>query len=487
MEITEAPLILRHTASGEERTIPAAMDTASLRAPGVVFRPLDPSRMGTWTTQNWIQWKADGEGPEGITGFWEMDDNGDAGARLASPRVQLPADFSGGSIRVEGWVYYATSGEAQPWRVIFYEGDASNRVLGNTVYKFTPPGDQWVPFTYTFRIHHAETRVIRIRVQFPPESGDIPAGDVYRLAATGADFGSQPYPVRWGAAAQKDGHLEGFWSTPPTVGELKPNAIHGGGLAPGNTNPGVRAVNYIAYCAAVSLTSLREAIKDLTSFLQRGGLAVSHHGLGWCSGGFLAAPPEVEWLTNDFPAARITWTLSFIEPAIVFVDWSDPAQLGAILGTQTPEDTTAYTYSGHLDVSTKTLDDTVEVTLVNTGEATTWPVVGIWFGPSGGATGDATRADVAGLSARAPKGAANDSLFLMHDTNETYTSWMLDGRSGLVYGGITHEDGYMFEPLPAAGTLVGSWAIGPGESFRLKFQELYGVGQIAALAWTAQY
>ena len=141
-------------------------------------------------------------------------------------------------------------------------------------------------------------------------------------AAAPQSWQSLGLPVWQGiAASMTDGHLEGLWNTPPTLGEIKDNILYGGGLAPVEWLHGPRTVTYVYYVGAGTVAEVWSIVKEHKRMWSWGPLAVNHHGLGWLNNGHLAAPVAVEWLTRDHEAvAKVTATVTFADPYLTGVD-----------------------------------------------------------------------------------------------------------------------------------------------------------------------
>ena len=123
------------------------------------------------------------------------------------------------------------------------------------------------------------------------------------------------------AGSMRDGHMDGFFNTPPTLGEIKDNILYGGGLAPVEWLHGPRTVTYVYYVGASTTEEVLRIVNRHKFVWSYGPLAVTNHRMGWLTNGYLAAPLAVEWLTGDHEAVvKITATVVFSDPYITPLD-----------------------------------------------------------------------------------------------------------------------------------------------------------------------
>lgn len=506
MEITENPLIIRDAARGLSRSFPAALDAPSLRVPTLGAVPLSPAASSAWhpfpatAPADSIYWQDEGPTPEGVEGYWYIDGLA-AASGVESPPLEFSASMRGASLAASAYVQgFAGSTAASTIRtgIEITEFSAAGTALKTTRrYLDVEDAGAWQEHRVEFGITSDETRRVRVRVYMATSSGGN-QGKFMFAAGLKVETLGQPYGARWGAAAARDGHLEGLWTLPPMIGEIKDNPVHGGGLAPGNPQIGVRAISYFLYLTAASVADVRLELKDLTGFMSGGNLTVDNHGHGWTYGGYLAAPPAVEWLAYDYPAALVSFTLSFLDPIVWPTNWAEPETLGAFFTGVTPISTAEVYYSGRIDCSEMTREDKKTVTIENRGATPTWPLIGVWFGPSGPVSDRRTTVSITTLSSARAGRWKNDGAMLLSNPWDPipgdeirypgFTSWFIDTHRAQAYGGITHEDGYLFEPLYYENaTFNGTFEIPPGGSMTLTFEGLDGVGDIAVGTWFGNY
>ena len=122
--------------------------------------------------------------------------------------------------------------------------------------------------------------------------------------------------VSWACLPAEDDHLEGLWSLPQMIGEVKENILYGGGLAPAKPKYGPRPIIYKLYARSHSRSALNFSLRKLLGFLASGRIEADNNGYGFTREGFLAAPPVVEWQGNRRYCIRISLTITFLDPAI---------------------------------------------------------------------------------------------------------------------------------------------------------------------------
>lgn len=318
---------------------------------------------------------------------------------------------------------------------------------------------------------------MKLRIYTKQNNRSITYGTVQVTCTT------QPTNPVWGAGALTDGHMAGFWSTPTMLGEILDNPVSGGGLQPANPQYGTRPINYVAYLTASTRRQVYDEIKRFTALLAVGKLKVSHHGEGWIWDGWLAAPPAVSWLSNDYPSVRLDFTITYTDPYIWQVDWSSQRQLTeyAYAGRETTSGLIrdgAFWSSGSVDFSSIS---SKYITLRNPGQADSYPIIFFNFGPNTNSTMEprTTSFWMRYYSLYTSTSESWGIIPLSWDTG--YTSWMIDTRTGSLYAGWSMEDGYK-SALQAGSLATGhSMKLTAGQSTSLYIYSEDGVGELSIL------
>lgn len=468
--ITASPLTITNQ-NAQTFTIPAAMALPTLRP---VSFPDTIAETAAWTpytssTTYPVTATYRATGRSGYTKpMWDLENSASGGSYrgLESDWLILPTGSNGASFTLTATIL------AKDHSGTIYLEYVTMTSTGGT-------GTQRTSFTVSAQNFNTDPR--QITVTSTVKTGytamkfritNTVNGDTWSVGDISITTSAQPTTVTWAAGALTDGHMEGFWTTPNMLGDILDNPVTGGGLQPANPQYGLRPVNYVTYITASSRTQVFAEIKKLTAGLAVGKLKVSHHGEGYCWDGWLAAPPAVTWLSNDWPIARMDFTISFTDPYIWKVDWSSQKELSTYAyagreGSGLIRDG-AFWSSGSFDMSSLT---SKSFYVRNPGEAESYPIIFVTFGPSTNTT-----------YPRATYFTFYYSGFLSQwywhfgpvdwDQDGGYTSWMIDTRTGQAYAGWSSEDGYKSVLLPNQVT--------QGDDMKLRANGGYGLLYIAS-------
>lgn len=477
LPITDAPITFTNQ-NAQTITIPAAMALPSTRpayvpewaAAGDDLKEWTPYGTTTTGSQTWAT----------STKSWVIKAGSSGTSGILSPRYPLQGGGTAPTLRLTITMpsAYRETGSGSftltCQRLGWTEGftTASTATYTTTV----NVNDTEDPATYTMSIG-LTAQLVSYQLRLYIGS----AGAVISINNIDVTVSTTPWKPAWGAGALPDGHLDGFFSLPNMTGAINDNPVTGGGLAPANPQFGSRPVSYVAYCSASTRQEVMAEVKRITAILAVGKIRTEHHGLGWCWNGWLASPPDITWLAYDYPAIRLDWTITYTDPVIWQVDFSQAKTISqegynAISNSASGNSGTAWYYCGAKDMSSST---STSFAVRNYGQAVSYPYIFFTFGPSTNTTYPrATYFDF--------YKSGDASAWYWHvgpidwDDGNGYTSWMIDTRAAQLYGGWTQEDKYAFKLL---GSLVpgASMAVQPNSSYTLYVRSESGVGSLGAV------
>lgn len=203
----------------------------------------------------------------------------------------------------------------------------------------------WIAAGHSFVVKEGAASV-DLTLTFTNTETTVGTVQVSRLEVVGDDDANAG--VVWACLPAKDDHLAGLWSLPAMLGEIEDNVLYGGGLAPAAPVYGPRPVTYRLYGAAGSRSTLDADLRRVMAFLAAGQVEADNNGYGFTRAGFLAAPPEVEWLGNERAQVEVTLVMTFLDPAIYGAEGADVADSTTWVRQPAAVTARGLSWSGHV-------------------------------------------------------------------------------------------------------------------------------------------
>lgn len=484
--VHEQPLTMRN-GDGRGYTILAGMPAASMKRPAE-HNPLEGAEV-TWRRQPSVtaentQWIPNQATPLG-SGAWRLRDVENAGIDTGVSFTST-TPIHGVQLNVSGQVGFIGTGSAGATNAYLQltveEYDAADTLISSNDHKvteFRQDQKNWVPYSYTVEVLSPETRSVVLKMRTRSVSSTVSTNMYAHVTAPQVMVVPNRERVWSGAGSLADGHMAGFFTTPNLVGEIADNPVQGGGVRPGHLTYGVRPVTYVLYLSGYQRSKVAEELRRLNGFLAAGDITVEHHGEGYCYGGYLAAPPEVEWIGDHVTQCKVTFTLSFIDPYIYGIDWKDKTNLEALItGAISEEDTDAYFVAPLQLVD----DDTRVIDVFNNTDQPMYPI--IRFDAAGAAD---SRVFLAMVYLPSPEGTmmhtAGDFVGVeIKDRRDGMITFLTDTKSLTTYSGVTASERYVYNRKQVTryaamgGSLQHNPSIYPGETVRLSIIQPVNVG-----------
>lgn len=365
---------------------------------------------GGWTGTGGTKWQSDSGLPPGHESCWVQATDG----HIETVIEQIGTVPKNASFTVAAYVYLPENLRSNILCEMTYDDGSYHHAslkAGPTVGP-TRRLSSWQPLFFSMTTMQASESV-KVTI-----SGGVQGMKVIGLTLRSIENEHRPWAY---CGSAKNGHLSGLWSLPDMLGDIKSNVLFGGGLAPANPQYGPRPISYVIYVAGSSRSSTMGTIRDFLGFLAEGNVSCNNNGYGWTGRGWVASPPSTEWIGNETQIAKLSFTMTYLEPRIMPTNIFTDNWVGDFFANDV-----LWEYSSDEVFSSGWQTEPGTVSITNTTNAPIWPVFGIKYSGSPEVTLSITLPDVGITMQKLVQVPGNKSVvfnsraFTLNDTDGTW-------------------------------------------------------------------